>query len=286
MQATGIASGQPRGKPVAQSEHRTLPAWWQPVTQRACRVAPGFCTYYSIVGRTAPRKGLVLAVIAGACLLTACSANNNNAPAQQSSNTNSKPVSTAAATKAAPATKAPAATKAPTATKAASGPLQAGQSAKIGDIMVTYTGARIIPPSDVDTPKPGNEYIATAFTVQNTTSKPYNLSTLLQVSILDKDSHKYDETITTQGNGSIDGTIPPNDKVAGEVIFEVPTAGAPYRVRFSQPFGSTTATGQSHPPSYLQPFQDDMVGRTFHSAAPPGAFGAGSRSALITPAPN
>ena len=177
-------------------------------------------------------EGLLVCLTAVCLVLTGCTANNaNNTNTGASSATRSKPSATnaAAAAKAAMATKAPAA------------PLAAGQSAKIGDIEVTLTGSHIIPPTDVDQPKPGNQYVDTSWKVVNTTAKPYDRSTLLQVSLLDKDSHKYTESLVSQGTtGSIDGTLPANGTVAGDVVFEAPIAEAPYRARFAQPFGSTT----------------------------------------------
>lgn len=179
--------------------------------------------------------GIVLAgvlVLAGA---TACGATN------ATSSSSSKPAANAAGqAKTVKATVK--ATAKPTTAKAPAGPLAAGQPARIGDIEVTYTGARILTPSQFEQPTAGDQYVVAAFSVQNMTAKPYNLSTLLQVTLWDKDGHKFTPTILGQTlNGDIDGTIPPSQKVAGEVPFEVPLSGAPYRVQFSQPFGSTTA---------------------------------------------
>ena len=161
------------------------------------------------------------APLAGLAILAGCANNNTN----NSGNTASSSKPAAAAATAIP--------------KAAKGPLAFGQSAKIGDLQVTANGARIIPPGQFDAPKDGNQWVAVDFTAQNTASKPYNLSTLLQLSMFDKDSRKYGVTITTeQTNGSLDGTIPANGQVRGEVVFEVPVAGAPYTVQFTQPLGT------------------------------------------------
>jgi hypothetical protein len=54
----------------------------------------------------------------------------------------------------------------------------------------------------------------------------------------DKDSRKYSVALVTGLNGSLEGAIAAHDKLRGETAFEVPIAGAPYKVRFSQPFGA------------------------------------------------
>ncbi len=163
-------------------------------------------------------------------------ANNNNKSGSSNTTNNSSSSSGAGASGSA----APAASKAAAPGKS---PLQAGQSVKLGDVLVTFNGGRILQPTDFDKPKDGDQYVVTDFTVENTTDKPYNLSTLLSLSMLDKDSRKYDETIVGQKlNGSIEGTIPPKDKVTGEVVFEVPVAGAPYAVRYTQPLGGDSGT--------------------------------------------
>lgn len=120
-------------------------------------------------------------------------------------------------------------------------PLQPGQSAKVGDVMVTLNAVRVVAPQSFSTPKDGNQYVACDFTVVNTTNKPYTLSTLLSLTMLDSSSRKYNEALLTGLNGSLEGTIPANGQVRGEVAFEVPVAGAPYVCRYAQPTGTGTA---------------------------------------------
>lgn len=127
-----------------------------------------------------------------------------------------------------------------------SGPLAIGQSAKVGDAEVTLNGVRILTnqflPAD-----PGHQHVAADFTVVNTGDDEYNMSSLLQFEALDADARKYTVTFHTDAQGSLDGTIPAGGTQRGEVVFELPVDKVPYKVRFTQAFGSQMAEWSVQP---------------------------------------
>jgi outer membrane murein-binding lipoprotein Lpp len=122
---------------------------------------------------------------------------------------------------------------------AARGTLQPGQPTQVGDVRVTLNSSRIVVSSNqFEKPKAGNQFVAVDLTIENTTNKAYDISSFSSASMLDKDSRKYDQaSISSQLNGKLEGSIPPGEKLVGELAFEVPIASAPYVFRFTQPSG-------------------------------------------------
>ena len=128
-------------------------------------------------------------------------------------------------------------TVAQTPTQAANSALGIGQTTRVGDLQLTLNKARI----GQGFPSDGNQVLECDFTVKYVGTNTYDLSTLLQFQIFGSDSRKYNVTIATDGNGTLDGTLAAGQTLSGEVAFEVPVNAAPYTVRFSKVFSNSFA---------------------------------------------
>lgn len=160
---------------------------------------------------------------------TATQAESKTAAATQ---TQTESKSTEAASKPAP-------TPTPEPASSSDQPLAMGQVAQVGDARVVLNMARI---SSDQSPTPGNEILLLEFKVTYTGKNNYNLSSLLQFALFGKDDRKYTPTIALDENGSLDGTLQPNQSQLGEVAFDVPKTNAPFKAEFEQVFG--TKSGQ------------------------------------------
>lgn len=133
----------------------------------------------------------------------------------------------------------PPSTPTPQPTSSNDQPLAMGQVAQVGDAKVVLNKARI---SSDQSLTPGNEILLLEFKVTYTGKNSYNLSSLLQFALFGKDDRKYTPTIALDENGSLDGTLQPNQSQLGEVAFDVPATNAPFKAEFEQVFG--TKSGQ------------------------------------------
>lgn len=113
-----------------------------------------------------------------------------------------------------------------------------GDSVKFDDLKITLTKVRKAK-SDFMTPQ-NDQIIAVELQIENTSDKPQNVSSLLQMKLVDPDGRSYDMTITGNERGSLDGEIGPGRKMTGEIAFDV-EKGDYYEFLFENPF----TTGQA-----------------------------------------
>lgn len=119
--------------------------------------------------------------------------------------------------------------------------LNVGDTAKIGDAEVTVHGFRLGEGDEFFGPDEGNVWVVVDVTVVNTGDDGYALSSLLQTAARDQESREYGIAFGPDLQGSLDGQIPPGDKLRGEVAFEVPTGQAGLQFVFKQALGSAQA---------------------------------------------
>lgn len=111
-----------------------------------------------------------------------------------------------------------------------------GDSVKFDDLKITLTKVRKAK-SDFT---PQNDQIIVELQIENTSDKPQNVSSLLQMKLVDPDGRSYDMTITGNERGSLDGEVGPGRKMTGEIAFDVEKADY-YEFVFEDPF----TTGQA-----------------------------------------
>lgn len=78
-------------------------------------------------------------------------------------------------------------------------------------------------------------FLVLDLTIENTTKKPEQISTLLQMEVHDAEGYIYDVDYFTDTIGDLDVNIGAGKKVRGEVAFDVPVASY-YNFVFSNPF--------------------------------------------------
>lgn len=90
-------------------------------------------------------------------------------------------------------------------------------------------------------PATGNVYLIPNVTIENKGSERTTISTLLQMYVKDSEGNKYTPTITQDATGKVDGELLGEEKIKGDVGFEVPTTATGLKLYF-QPdwlFGGT-----------------------------------------------
>lgn len=122
--------------------------------------------------------------------------------------------------------------------EAPAGPLAIGQSAQVEDAAVTLSKVRVA--NDLFT-KEGAQTVLAEFHITNTGDDLYGLSTLLQFEAYTADNRKFNTTISSETQGSLDAQLQPGQEIVGEAAFELPPDGAPYKIRFKRALGTDMA---------------------------------------------
>ena len=68
----------------------------------------------------------------------------------------------------------------------------------------------------------GNEYFLVNVTLENTSDKDKHVSSIMMFKVVDQNGKSYDQSIFTDAEGQLDGTIAPTRKMTGEYCVEVP----------------------------------------------------------------
>jgi hypothetical protein len=97
-----------------------------------------------------------------------------------------------------------------------------GETVQLKDYKVTVNKIRTSQGDDVSQPKQGNEFLYVDCTVENISNEQKTVSSVMMFKVEDKDGRSYEQTITTDGNGQLDGDVAPGRKITGEYIVEVP----------------------------------------------------------------
>jgi hypothetical protein len=66
-----------------------------------------------------------------------------------------------------------------------------------------------------------DQFVVVDLSIQNTTDKAVNVSTLLQMKLQDADGYKHSPALYIDGKGSLDGEVAAGDTIRGQVAFDV-----------------------------------------------------------------
>lgn len=99
-----------------------------------------------------------------------------------------------------------------------------GDVINIGDKVIVVAGWEILEPNDFVEPDPGKVFVAVDLIIVNSGDAPINTSSILQVSLKDETSQKYNVDLMAQTlikSGSIEGELYPGEKIRGTIGFQV-----------------------------------------------------------------
>jgi hypothetical protein len=99
-----------------------------------------------------------------------------------------------------------------------------GDVVAIGDNVLVILGWENVPASDFYKPDAGKKFVAVEMLIVNKSKSAMTISTLLQMSMKDDTSQKYDVDFmasTAIDSGSVDGELAPGERVRGKVGFQV-----------------------------------------------------------------
>lgn len=99
-----------------------------------------------------------------------------------------------------------------------------GDVVSIGDHVLVVLGWENVQPNDFSKPDAGKKFVAVELLIVNNSQSAMSISTLLQMSMKDDTSQKYDVDFmasSATGGGNIDGELVPGEKVRGKVGFQV-----------------------------------------------------------------
>jgi hypothetical protein len=104
---------------------------------------------------------------------------------------------------------------------------QANSAKTIGDTIVgegysiTLNGARYSTTGILGSEPSNDKFLIVDLTIQNDSTEELNVSTLLLMELQGSDSRRYDIAIFAETVSPIDGSVPPQGQVNGEVAFDV-----------------------------------------------------------------
>jgi hypothetical protein len=117
---------------------------------------------------------------------------------------------------------------------APAGPLAIGETAQVGDALVTLEGVRQVDES-------GQVITLAEFRVVNTGDDVYNLSSFLNFEAYGADERKANPTFSMDALGSLDVQLQPGQELLGEIAFQLPADAMPYTFRFIRASGTDMA---------------------------------------------
>lgn len=97
-----------------------------------------------------------------------------------------------------------------------------GDTVEIKDFKVTVNKVSTSKGGEVFKPKSGNEFLKVDITLDNISDQSQNVSSILMFKVVDKDGRSYNQTITENQQGQLDGEVGPGRKMTGEYVVEVP----------------------------------------------------------------
>lgn len=98
-----------------------------------------------------------------------------------------------------------------------------GDTIKLGDFNYTVHGIREVKGNELFKPESGKKWVAVEVTIENKSSEPQAVSSLLGFTLQDSEGYNYNVALLPVDlKGSLDGEIAPGRKMRGEVAFEIP----------------------------------------------------------------
>lgn len=97
-----------------------------------------------------------------------------------------------------------------------------GDTIKVKNYEITVNKVRVSDGDDFAKPKDGNEFLYVDVTVKNISNEEQTVSSIAMFKVVDKDGRSFNQAITTDQNGQLDGTVGKGRKITGEYVVEVP----------------------------------------------------------------
>lgn len=116
-----------------------------------------------------------------------------------------------------------------------------GDTVEIKDYKVRVNKVTTSKGGEIIQPKKGNEFLKVDVTVENISKETQNVSSVLMFKVVDKDGRSYDQAITENQNGQLDGEVGPGRKITGEYVVEVPKGSKGLELEFDS---SLISSGQ------------------------------------------
>lgn len=110
-----------------------------------------------------------------------------------------------------------------------------GDTIQLKDYKVTVNGIRTVTQDNSGFIKAeeGKEFFLVDCTVENTSDKDQTVSSIMMFKIVDKDGRSFDQSLFTDGNGQLDGTVGPGRKISGEYCVQVPQGQTGLELEFN-----------------------------------------------------
>jgi hypothetical protein len=124
-----------------------------------------------------------------------------------------------------------------------------GDVIAIGDNVFVVLGWENVPASDFSAPEAGKKFVAVELLIVNKSQSAMSISTLLQMSMKDDTSQKYDVDFmasTAVGGGSLDGELATGEKLSGTVKVEPPAELAGETAQQTYNVGNVIAMGTTN----------------------------------------
>jgi hypothetical protein len=126
---------------------------------------------------------------------------------------------------------------------------EVASSATVGDTItgddysITLNSAQFSQ-ADIFSSSPENdEYLILDITVENSSSEDNSLSSLLSFELQGSDAYKYQQALTAEKKGNLDGTVPAGGKLRGQIAFDVPSLDS-YTVTYKNSLFSDSVSFQ------------------------------------------
>lgn len=102
---------------------------------------------------------------------------------------------------------------------------------KVGDLIeeknfsIKVNSAEVTDGHDFMTSDDGDKFIILDITIENKSDEEMNISSLLSFTLKDEDGRDQDYALNIEQKGQLDGTILGDEKMTGQITFEVPKEG-------------------------------------------------------------
>ena len=121
-------------------------------------------------------------------------------------------------------------------------PFKVGEHVKVGFWVVTINSVKTNK-GDGEFNVPKGIYLVIDASFQNTDSQSHTISSLIQFTLSDSTSQKYDTAIVTlTGIHEPDGDVQPGKTTRGQTVYDVPKNLHAFEFTFEEPFSSSAAT--------------------------------------------
>lgn len=82
-------------------------------------------------------------------------------------------------------------------------------------------------------PEDGKEFLLVSCTIENTSDKDINVSSMLLFKVVDKEGLECKQAIFTDAEGNLDGTVLPGKKIKGEYVVQAPKGATDLELQYT-----------------------------------------------------